>query len=131
MAELPARKKYYKPWFNIDLRNLPLPGMVSIFHRVSGLLLFVLLFWLLWLLDQSLASPEGFASVKALLGHWFVKLIMLGLVWAYLHHFCAGIRFLLLDLHRGIDLATARATSGWVFGVSLALTGLIAVSVLW
>ncbi len=131
MAELPARKKYYKPWFNIDLRNLPLPGIVSIFHRVSGLLLFGLLFWLLWLLDQSLASPEGFASVKALLGHWFAKLVLLGLVWAYLHHFCAGIRFLLLDLHKGVDLATARATSGWVFGVSLALTVLIAARVLW
>ena len=131
MAELPVRKKYYKPWFNVDLRNLPLPGVVSIFHRVSGVLLFGLLFWLLWLLDQSLASPEGFASVKALVGHWFAKLVLLGLVWAYLHHFCAGIRFLMLDLHKGIDLATARVTSGWVFGVSLALTVLIAWTLLW
>ncbi len=131
MAELPAKNRYYKPWFNIDLRNLPLPGLVSIFHRVSGLFLFVMLFWLLWLLDQSLASPDGFATVKNVLGHWFAKLIVLALAWAYLHHFCAGIRFVLLDVHKGIDLPTARATSGWVFGVSLVLTALVAWRVLW
>jgi succinate dehydrogenase / fumarate reductase, cytochrome b subunit len=131
MADLPVRKKHYKPWFNVDLRNLPLPGLVSIFHRVSGLFLFILLFWLLWLLDQSLSSPAGFAAVKSLLGHWFAKLVVLGLIWAYLHHFCAGIRFLLLDVHKGIELQTARATSIWVFGVSLVLTVVFAWRVLW
>lgn len=131
MAELPAKRKYYQPWYNLDLRNLPLPGVVSIFHRISGILLFGMLFWLLWLLDQSLASPESFAQAKALTGHWFAKLVLLALLWAYLHHFCAGIRYLLLDVHKGIELATARVTSGWVFAVSLVLTVLIAWRVLW
>lgn len=131
MAELPAKRKHYQPWYNLDLRNLPLPGVVSIFHRVSGILLFALLFWLLWLLDQSLASPESFAQAKALTSHWFARLVLLALLWAYLHHFCAGIRYLLLDVHKGIELPTARATSVWVFVVSLALTLLIAWRVLW
>lgn len=131
MAELPAKRKYYQPWYNLDLRNLPLPGLVSIFHRVSGILLFALLFWLLWLLDLSLASPESFAQVKALIGHWFARLVLLALLWAFLHHFCAGIRYLLLDVHQGIELPAARASSVWVFVVSLALTLLIAWRVLW
>ncbi len=54
-----------------------------------------------------------------------VKLILLGLLWAYMHHFCAGIRFLLLDLHKGIDLPTARKTSVAVLAVSLTLTVII------
>ncbi len=131
MAELPAKRKYYQPWYNLDLRNLPLPGVVSIFHRISGILLFGLLFWMLWLLDSSLASPETFAQAKSVTSHWFAKLVLLGLLWAYLHHFCAGIRYLLLDMHKGIELAAARASSVWVFVVSLVLTVLIAWRVLW
>jgi succinate dehydrogenase / fumarate reductase cytochrome b subunit len=53
---------------------------------------------------------------------WPVKLGLLAMIWAYCHHFCAGVRFLLLDLHRGIDLATARATSWLVLAASLAAT---------
>jgi succinate dehydrogenase / fumarate reductase cytochrome b subunit len=131
MAELPAKNKYYKPWYNLDLRNLPLPGLVSIFHRISGALLFVLLFWLLWLLDTSLASPEGFATVKGVMSHWFAKLVLLAVLWAFLHHFCAGIRYLLLDMHTGIELAAARASSGWVFGVSVVLTVILGWKLLW
>jgi len=130
MAELPAKNKYHPPWYNLDLRNLPLPALVSIFHRASGLLIFLLLFWLLWVLDLSLTSPEGFAKVQGIASHWFAKLVFLALIWAYMHHFCAGVRYLFLDVHKGIDLPTARATSGWVFGVSIVLTVLIAWRVL-
>jgi succinate dehydrogenase / fumarate reductase, cytochrome b subunit len=131
MAELPAKRKYYQPWYNLSLRNLPLPGIVSIFHRISGILLFGLLFWLLWLLDRSLASPDGYAQAKSVVSHWFAKLVLLAIVWAYLHHFCAGIRYLFLDIHKGIELATARATSVAVFVVSLVLTLLVAWRFIW
>ena len=133
MSASPTSKlpKRYPPWYNLSLTQLPLPGLVSIFHRLSGILLFVLLVWLLYLLDRSLASPEGFAELKVITGHWFARLVLLGVLWAYLHHFCAGIRYLLLDMHKGIDLPQARMTSSLVFGVSLVLTLVLGWVILW
>lgn len=112
---------------NLDLTtiNLPLPGKVSILHRVSGFGLFLFLPVLLWLFQASLTSPESFAGFKALAATWPVKLILGGLIWAYLHHFCAGIRFLLLDLHIGIEKEAAVKSSAAVLAVSIALTALI------
>jgi succinate dehydrogenase / fumarate reductase cytochrome b subunit len=105
--------------------RLPLPGWISILHRISGALLFVAMIWLLWMLDRSLASERGFNSIRHYAGLWPVKLSLLVLVWAYCHHFCAGIRYLFLDLDKGIDLATARLTSWIVLAASLALTALL------
>ena len=105
--------------------RLPLPGWVSILHRISGALLFVALVWLLWMLDRSLASEAGFDKIRHYAGLWPVKLSLLILVWAYCHHFCAGIRYLFLDIDKGIDLATARLTSWIVLAASLSLTALL------
>ena len=102
--------------------RLPLPGWVSILHRISGLLLFLAVVWLLFMLDRSLASAEGFESMRRYLGFVPVKLALLVLIWSYCHHFCAGIRFLFLDLDRGVDLATARRTGVLALVASLALT---------
>lgn len=109
--------------------RLPLPGIVSILHRISGAGLFLLLPFLLFLFDLSL-SEATFADYQSWVGNPLVKLILFGLLWAYLHHFCAGIRFLLLDLHVAGDLEPARKTSRIVLGVSLALTVVIGV-MLW
>jgi len=105
--------------------RLPLPGWISILHRISGALLFVAMVWLLWMLDRSLASEAGFEKVKHYAGLWPVKLSLLVLVWAYSHHFCAGVRYLFLDLDKGVDKETARLTSWIVLGASLALTALL------
>jgi succinate dehydrogenase / fumarate reductase, cytochrome b subunit len=103
--------------------RLPLPGWVSILHRVSGaLLVFPFAAWLLFMLDASLQSEDGFARVQHYLRLLPVKLGVLLFVWAYCHHFCAGIRFLLLDLNKGIALAQARRSSYIVLIVSIALT---------
>ena len=102
--------------------RLPLPGWVSILHRISGALLFVAIVWLLWMLDRSLSSEAAFERIRHYASLWPVKLALLVLVWAYCHHFCAGIRFLFLDLDKGIDKPTARLTSGLVLVVSLLLT---------
>jgi len=102
--------------------RLPLAGWVSILHRVSGILLFVSGIWLLFLLDRSLSSAAGFTSIQHYLSFSLVKLSLLVLVWAYCHHLCAGIRFVLLDLHKGVDKASARRSSIVVLIVSLALT---------
>jgi len=121
------RPKYLTlPAILFEIR-LPLPGWISILHRVSGaLLVFPLTAWLLYLLDSSLASEAGFERIRT---HYLqmpvVKAGLLLFIWAYCHHFCAGIRFLLLDLNKGIELRQARASSLAVLIVSLALTAAI------
>jgi len=103
--------------------RLPLPGWVSILHRISGaLLVFPFAAWLLYMLDRSLASEQGFQAVNSYLDLPLVKAGMLLFIWAYCHHLCAGLRFLLLDLNRGIELPAARRSSVAVLVVSLALT---------
>lgn len=129
MSEAIVRKQRPK-FLALNEIRLPLPGIVSILHRVSGVGLFLMLPFLLYLFDRSLGSPESFATYKSVVGNPLVKLLLLGLLWAYMHHFCAGIRFLLLDLHKGIDLQSARKSSRIVLIVSIALTVLIGVK-LW
>ncbi len=102
--------------------KLPLPGWMSILHRISGAGLFLMLPLLIWLLGLSLRSPESFETFNATVNHPIVKLILLGLLWAYLHHFCMGIRILLIDIHVGVEKARARASALAVLVVSLALT---------
>lgn len=110
--------------------RLPLPGWVSILHRVSGVLLFLFLPLLLWLWQQSLATQESFERFGALVASPLAKLVLIGLLWAYLHHLCAGFRHLVLDVHLGTELRAARASSVVVLVVSLGLTLAIGVA-LW
>lgn len=105
--------------------KLPLPGIVSILHRMSGILLFIALPLLLLIFQYSLNSIETHTRLVEMLDGLLVKLSLLGLLWAFLHHFCAGIRYLLIDLHICSDLAGARASSKWVMGFSLLLTVLL------
>lgn len=117
---------------NIDVGQilqyrLPPAGIVSILHRVSGALLFLVgLPFVLYLMQLSLGDAKSFAAFKTLAGAPLSKLLLLGLIWAYLHHFCAGIRYLLLDLHVGTDKNQARSSSLVVLAVSLSLTLLFA-----
>ena len=110
--------------------RLPLPGIVSILHRVSGAGLFLMLPLLLWLFDRSLGSATAYDAYREAVSHPLLKLVLFGLLWAYLHHFCAGIRFLLLDLHVGSDLQAGRRSSVAVMVVSIVLTLVIGVA-LW
>jgi len=107
-----------------DLRNylLPVPGVVSILHRISGLLLFLALPLLLWLFEQSLSSERSFERYLEFFHHFLARAVLLVLGWALLHHLCAGVRFLLLDLHLGVERAAARRNSWIVLAASLALT---------
>ena len=77
-----------------------------------------------------LSSAADFETYQAVVGHPLVKLVLIGLLWAFLHHLCAGIRFLFLDIHKGLELETARATAKATLVVSIALTLLIG-GVLW
>ncbi|MBU4612269.1 succinate dehydrogenase, cytochrome b556 subunit [Achromobacter sp. GG226] len=107
--------------------RLPLAGKLSILHRVSGALLFLALpVLLLPLFQMSVSSPAGFEGFRAFAAHPISKLVLLVLIWAYLHHFCAGIRYLLLDLHMGMTKEGGKRSAGIVFVVSLALTAVFA-----
>lgn len=105
--------------------RLPLPGWVSIMHRISGAVLFLFIPFLLWLLQASLGSSETYSGFKDALASPLVKFVLLGLLWAFLHHFFAGIRYLALDLQLGVELTPARASSTAVLIVSIVLTLLI------
>ena len=104
-----------------------MPALVSILHRISGTALFVFAGALLYLLQESLRSPESHAHFVALTGHCLVKLFLIGMLWSFLHHFFAGLRFLLLDVHVASDLGATRAMSLAVLVASLLLTAILGV----
>ena len=106
--------------------RLPLAGIVSILHRISGFLMFALLPFVLYLLDLSIRSEMSFSYFQGIASHWFAKLVLLALVWAYMQHFCAGVRHLFMDVHVGIDKDSARKSAATVLIVSLLLTFLVA-----
>jgi succinate dehydrogenase / fumarate reductase cytochrome b subunit len=120
-----ATKKKRPVYLNLVQIRMPVTAVISILHRISGALLFVSGFWLLFMLDRSLASEAGFESIRRYAAYPIVKLALLVLVWAYCHHFFAGIRYLFLDLDKGTDLQTARMTSYVSMAVSLAVTAFL------
>jgi succinate dehydrogenase / fumarate reductase, cytochrome b subunit len=130
-VDMPEAAKPRPQFRNIHVTDivkyrLPLAGIVSILHRISGLLIFLLLPFLLCLWDQSLASENAFNGLQAFAQNGIVKIILLALTWAYLHHFFAGLRYLALDVHWGIDKEPARRSAAGVLLISLPLTALVA-----
>ncbi len=109
--------------------RLPLAGWVSILHRASGGLMFVLLPFVVWLFDVSLSSEvsyERFTSAFALgigfVPAWFIKIVVLGLIWAYLHHFIAGVRHLWMDATHSVTKEFGRQSAVVTLVVSVLLT---------
>ena len=109
-------------YLNLFIIKLPLPGVVSILHRISGALLFLVIPFVLYLLKISLASEEGFEAAKQMMSGHIAKLVLLVLSWALLHHFFAGLRFLAMDMHYGIELSQTRRAAMAVMAISLILT---------
>lgn len=104
----PIARPVYLDLFRI---HLPLPGWVSILHRVSGVLLFVALPLGVWGLSVSLSSEAGFQRMVDWVAHPLIKLVLLLLIWAFVHHVLAGLRHLALDAHWGVSLRRARQSS--------------------
>ena len=108
----------------------PLAALVSGMHRASGLLMLILLSFIIWMFDKSLSSEFSFAQFKAAFGvglgfvpGWLVKLVTLALIWSYLHHLCAGLRHLWLDVdHHAITKEKGRSSAIVVYAISLPLT---------
>jgi succinate dehydrogenase / fumarate reductase cytochrome b subunit len=120
-------KKERREFRNIHITELPnyrLPpqGWVSILHRISGAGLFLLLPFLLYLFDLSLNSESTFELFRSKMENPFIKLILLGLIWAYMQHFCAGVRHLFMDVHVAIEKDSSRHSAIAVLAVSLFLT---------
>ena len=124
MSSVPkSRPKYY----DLNLAHLPPPGLVSILHRISGLLLFFpILPALLFFMDAVLGSQQGYAQWRDFFERTPVKLVLVGAIWMYAHHFWAGIRYLLLDLHWGIAKAPARTSAHVVLVLGIVTTLLVA-----
>jgi succinate dehydrogenase / fumarate reductase cytochrome b subunit len=122
------RPQFRNIHFILDLPRYrtPLAAIVSFAHRVSGALLVLLLPFVLYLLEQSLVSETTFEYFKGFAGIWYVKFAILILVWAYLQHFCSGIRHLFGDVHIGLTKDGARKSAATVLTASLLLTAVIA-----
>lgn len=134
MSSFTAEKQPRPKFRNLNLPllltyRLPFPGLVSIMHRISGAVLFLMLPLLLWLFDLSLASELSFERLRSIASNWWFKLLLVFLVWGFFHHLVAGIRYLLLDLHIGIDLKSARASAIAVYAVSLPLALIAALKI--
>jgi len=128
---MPDMTKQRPKFLTLSEIHLPLAGYMSILHRVSGAGLFLMLPLLVYVLQLSLdPTPEGVAAFKALTGNILVKLVLFGLSWSFIHHFCMGIRILLIDVHVGVEKEAARKSATVVLAVSLTLTLIIAMKFL-
>jgi succinate dehydrogenase / fumarate reductase cytochrome b subunit len=115
-------------YLNLFAIRQPLPAIVSILHRISGALLFLVgIPLLLWVVQRALASPDAYAAAIAPFTTPIGKLVVLVLAWCYLYHLLAGLRHLALDLHIGIRLTPARSSAAVVLLLSLLLALIIAV----
>ena len=108
-------------FLNLAQIRFPIGAIASIAHRVSGVLLFIALPVLAALLDASLRSEAGFASVRGLLSSPLALVVSGVLAWALVHHVLAGIRHLLMDVGIGGELGRARASARLVLIAAPAL----------
>lgn len=110
--------------------RLPAAGIVSILHRVSGVLMFALMPFIIWMFDASVSSEISFARFKAafesglaFVPGWFIKLVALALIWAYLHHFIAGVRHVWMDVsHAAVSKQFGATSAKVVLTLSVLLT---------
>ncbi len=136
MTELVSSSRAKRPEFrNIHaLKDLPsyrLPpaGWVSILHRVSGAIMFVLMPFIIWMFDTSVSSEFSFARFTSAFGvgigfvpGWFFKLVALAILWAYLHHFIAGVRHLYMDINHAVSKEFGRSSAIVTLSLSIGLT---------
>ena len=109
--------------------RLPLAGVVSILHRASGLLMFVLLPFIVWLFDTSVTSEisyetftSAFVAGLGVVPAWVVKLVVLALIWAFLHHLIAGVRHVWMDATHSVSKAQGHSSAVVTLALSVLLT---------
>ena len=132
MSELRKNKPEFR---NINAFNdlptyrLPPAGWVSILHRVSGAFMFLLLPFIIWLFDTSVSSEISFYKFKSaftiglgIFPGFLIKLVTLGLIWAFLHHLIAGLRHLYMDATHSVTMEFGRSSAFFVLILSIGLT---------
>jgi len=109
--------------------RLPAAGMVSILHRISGALMFLLMPFIIWMFDTSVSSEYSFLKFKAAFNvgigfvpGWFLKLVALALIWAYLHHFIAGVRHIYMDVCHAVSKEFGKSSAVFTLSLSVGLT---------
>lgn len=132
MSELTRKRPEFRninAFKDLTTYRLPPAGWVSILHRVSGLAMFLMLPFIIWLFDTSISSEFSFARFKSAFGAgmwifpgWFIKLVALGLIWAYLHHFIAGLRHLWMDARHAVSKEFGRSSALVTLGLGIVLT---------
>ncbi len=137
MTEMASTSRPKRPEFrNINVfkdlpgYRLPPAGIVSILHRISGFIMFLLLPFIIWMFDTSVSSEISFSRFTAAfnigLGFvpgWFIKLVALALIWAYLHHFIAGLRHLWMDIsHAAVSKEFGKSSALVTLALSIGLT---------
>lgn len=133
MSDQTLQKTKARPVYrNIDMGDLahyrlPIIGVASIVHRITGVALFVGLIALLPMLHMSLKSEAGFQAFRTIVwGNAIAKIVLLGLLFAIIYHLIAGVRHMIQDANKWLDLASARSTATAVFVISALLTALVA-----
>lgn len=104
---------------NLFTIRLPINAVVSILHRMSGMVLFLLLPLLLWAIHASLKSQHSFTGLMQIMQYGVVKLMLIGFSWAFFHHFYAGLRHLGQDVHWMTSLQKARFSSRFVLCLAI------------
>ena len=112
--------------------RLPLAGVVSILHRASGAIMFLLLPFIIWMFDTSLSTEisyerftSAFGAGIGVLPGWMIKIVALALIWAYLHHFMAGVRHLWMDMTHSVSKEQGRSSAIFTLASSVVLTLLL------
>jgi succinate dehydrogenase / fumarate reductase cytochrome b subunit len=140
MTELVSSARAKRPEFrninalsDLPTYRLPPAGIVSILHRISGAIMFLLMPFIIWMFDTSVSSEISFARFTSVFSigvgfipGWFVKLVALALIWAYLHHFIAGMRHLWMDVNHAVSKEFGRSSALVTLGLGTALTVILA-----
>jgi len=124
-------KKNKRPVF-LDLTHIrqPTTALISIAHRIAGIVLFLALPFAIYLLDLSLGSQQGYDRVQAILSHGSVKLALILILWALAHHVFAGMRILLIDVEIGVEREEARRTA-WVIAIGSVVALVMMAGIVW
>lgn len=137
MTEMASAQRAKRPEFrninaltDLPSYRLPLAGIVSILHRISGFIMFILMPFIIWMFDTSISSEISYARFTSTFNSGMLglpgilwKLVALALIWAYLHHFIAGLRHLWMDTsHESVSKSFGRQSAAFTLAVSILLT---------
>jgi succinate dehydrogenase / fumarate reductase cytochrome b subunit len=140
MTELSSSSRAKRPEFrninafsDLPSYRLPTAGIVSILHRVSGAMMFILMPFIIWMFDTSISSEISFAKFSGaftiglgFIPGWFMKLVALAVMWAYLHHFIAGLRHLWMDINHAVSKEFGQSSAVFTLGLGTFLTFVLA-----